>query len=448
MASAITKQPNLSDQIAAILREEIIADPTPGRRLPPIVKLAKRFGVSYETVRSGLRLLVQEGLVQQRDGAGTYVADPTKNRHVGVLIEQDISDPHSPYFFRLVSQRLVRFFRKRSVPARLYAGHAPVGVDSPHPLTCIEFVEAANRGQLCGLVVLAAPHHPFSTWGEAFESLRKFHVPVVAERGKIGEEVDALVYLDYASMVRLGTQYLLDRGRRRIALLEYRLLSDRSEDCGRDVILDNFSAALAAGGASVNPRWVRRDLHPCVTGAGWEEFRDVWLGGGSESCHGDGKPDGLLICDDNLFSGAAMAICQLGLRVPDDLRVVTHFVKGSTMTIPFHVAKLEFDPDVYVRAMGKTLIKLMQQQEPGIRQITLPCDLVETEGAGELGTAAERSLTVPDELAEREAQYTAAAFAGGELGERDLPHGQERVTARVAVSASVLSPSAGGPVMR
>jgi GntR family transcriptional regulator len=47
----------------------------PGARLPGEVELAARFGVSRVTVREGLRMLQQDGLVAARHGRGHYVRD-------------------------------------------------------------------------------------------------------------------------------------------------------------------------------------------------------------------------------------------------------------------------------------------------------------------------------------------------------------------------------------
>jgi GntR family transcriptional repressor for pyruvate dehydrogenase complex len=47
----------------------------PGDRLPPERELAKRIGVSRPSLRSGLRSLQAMGVVQARQGAGTFIAD-------------------------------------------------------------------------------------------------------------------------------------------------------------------------------------------------------------------------------------------------------------------------------------------------------------------------------------------------------------------------------------
>ena len=354
------KRSNLSDQIIAILRKEILRAFEPGQRMPAIRDMADRFNVSKNTLREALSALVHENLVERRPGSGMYVSDRIKGRHVAVLAERDISDPHTSYFYRRAPQLVVRFLRAHDVPVRLYAGHIPAGDDSPRPLTCTEFLKSVEGHQLSGVVAFA-PENTFPQW---LEPLRTQHVPVVG----MSEAYDYGVIFDYRGLVPMGVEYLLRHSRRRIAMIEHHWTPDR-----RTVYLEAFQSAMGAVGVDINPNWIRRSLNPCSPGAGWEDFRAIWA-------EGREKPDGLLVCDDNLFPSIAMAILQMGIRVPEDLQVATHFNKGSGMINPFPVGKLEFDPEACARAMGEMLLKLMHEEPVETRRVILPCELVETDG--------------------------------------------------------------------
>ncbi len=361
MREPILKRESLSRQIIPILREEILTHRQPGQRLEPIEQMAKHFSVSFPTMREALSVLEQEGLVERHVGRGTFVGDLNKSRHVGVLAEQDISDPRISYFYRRTPQRVVHFLRANGWPVRLYAGHLAPDDESLRPLTCTDFLEAVERRRLSGVAAFA-PDHTFSPW---LESLRKQGVPVVG----LNPVCEHRVRVDHAELGRKGGEYLLRQGRRRIALLDY-----DSPLGGRLPHTEGFQAAMAAAGLELNPDWTRHDSHPCAPGAGWEEFRAIWINGRT-------KPNGLLICDDNLFPGAAMAILQLGIRVPEDLLVVTHWNKGSPMAVPFPVTKLQFAPDHHARVMGEMLIKLVRREPVANHHVVLSCELLEPEAA-------------------------------------------------------------------
>ena len=64
-------------QIADLLREKIYSKAwPPSTRIPSENDLVKMFGVSRGTVRKALKVLVDEGLLVQRHGKGTFVAEP------------------------------------------------------------------------------------------------------------------------------------------------------------------------------------------------------------------------------------------------------------------------------------------------------------------------------------------------------------------------------------
>ena len=64
-------------QIADDLRDQITAGALPpGSQLPTEPKLAAAHGASRSTVRLAIGLLIQQGLVETRQGVGTYVATP------------------------------------------------------------------------------------------------------------------------------------------------------------------------------------------------------------------------------------------------------------------------------------------------------------------------------------------------------------------------------------
>lgn len=72
----MTRLRTLRAQAAEELRTLIAGDYLPGDRLPPEAELARRIGLSRNTVREAVALLVAEGLVERRWGVGTTVLAP------------------------------------------------------------------------------------------------------------------------------------------------------------------------------------------------------------------------------------------------------------------------------------------------------------------------------------------------------------------------------------
>ncbi len=75
---------NLNSEKSGTTAEEVVArlrdmihngELSPGDRLPPERDLAKLLGVSRPTLRAGIRSLATVGILQSRQGAGTFVAE-------------------------------------------------------------------------------------------------------------------------------------------------------------------------------------------------------------------------------------------------------------------------------------------------------------------------------------------------------------------------------------
>lgn len=77
--------PRISDAIAATLERRILEGSLkPGDRLPPERELAVDLGVSRPSLREAIQKLASKGMVQSRQGGGTYVTD---------VLDTSFSDP-------------------------------------------------------------------------------------------------------------------------------------------------------------------------------------------------------------------------------------------------------------------------------------------------------------------------------------------------------------------
>lgn len=69
----------LYEQLADLFRSWV-AESVPGSRFPSVRKLAQTTGVAIGTVRSAVNLLVEEGVLKTRPGAGIFVAELAQHR--------------------------------------------------------------------------------------------------------------------------------------------------------------------------------------------------------------------------------------------------------------------------------------------------------------------------------------------------------------------------------
>jgi GntR family transcriptional regulator len=109
--------------IAEHLREQIISGALqPGSQLPTETGLAVGYDASRSTIRLAIGLLIQQGLVETRQGLGTYVAEPTNPTTVAFAGEEDWrTDGHADYALRpdgdLASQLATEKFQAETAAA-------------------------------------------------------------------------------------------------------------------------------------------------------------------------------------------------------------------------------------------------------------------------------------------------------------------------------------------
>lgn len=335
------------EKVAEQIRREVVANRKPGDQLASDTVQAARFGVSVNTIRAAMQLLCNEGLLVREHGRGTFVADLSAARRVLVLILPEVLDTPSSFFFGKVFRGVEEALRGEGL----------------EPVLCLredqdaavrELVRQAPPGTVRGAIVVQ--HRQGARF---IEELEGQGIPVVSH-GEL--RADWVVYNDHAGLVGAGVDYLVARGRRRITFLQPRV----SLAGGPEWFLTApFREAMGRAGAEVRADWLCAVEDPKRPGSGWDHFSAIWHSRGE-------KPDGLLIGMDTLYRDAAMAILHLGIRVPDDLVVVTHANRGSGLFYPFPTVRLEFDPARYAREMVAMLSRRIGGGPAGPARVCLP----------------------------------------------------------------------------
>ena len=69
---------------------ELISGLSPGERLPSEPKLSKEFGVSRATLREAMRTFETQGMIQRRQGVGTFAVHPSGVMDAGLEILESV----------------------------------------------------------------------------------------------------------------------------------------------------------------------------------------------------------------------------------------------------------------------------------------------------------------------------------------------------------------------
>lgn len=111
----------LIERIAAMIRSGELA---PGNKFPPERKLAEMFGVSRSSLRQAFQALAERGIIESRQGDGTYLLTPVDAVLSSDAIAEAISEQSGLLheiveFRRIVEPQLAALAAKRIAPEEL-----------------------------------------------------------------------------------------------------------------------------------------------------------------------------------------------------------------------------------------------------------------------------------------------------------------------------------------
>ena len=211
---------------------------SPGEAIPTEPELEERFACSRGTVRRGLDLLVNEGLIRRRHGAGHFVARKTP---------EDCQPLLGLVVPNILNAEVLRLSQRFSLEASRRGYRIVLGVMEGQPDLEIEFLKDLQRLRASGLVLF-----PTSPDGEqpVREHVRRLGLPYVVvndfwiERGR-----DCHVAFDEVAAIEQAVAHLAGLGHERIAWLD-------GSDGPRRRALAGLRAALARHGLELPDRRV------------------------------------------------------------------------------------------------------------------------------------------------------------------------------------------------
>ncbi|MBE3576520.1 MAG: GntR family transcriptional regulator [Limnochordales bacterium] len=222
-------------QLYEELRHQITAGVLPlGGRLPSEREWARRFGVSRETVRQAIDQLRRDGLVESRQGSGTYVVRATplvRTTHNSAALLGVIMPDLRWSLYRQLMQGIARQARQHDLAVLALVHEERMDYFDDAIRIVIE------QGVVAALIVLPRNLRRFDT-----TRLDQAHIPYVLLSRDDPAVVCDKVVIDNVGIGTTATRLLLDAGQCTpifIGPLDYRTAWDR---------LRGYREALAAAG--------------------------------------------------------------------------------------------------------------------------------------------------------------------------------------------------------
>lgn len=339
-------------------------DLTPGQSLPTHSELCQQIGVSHVTMQRILSALAREGWIVRYRRRGTFVADTlpqTKDQVVAVIARAAFSDHLEGSDLRMV-RAVRRIFQEDHQRFRFYPeqvdevfaayGSGPLSLDS----ALMSDVEAGRVG---GLLVFR-PTEAFADRNHALrQRLIDHRVPVVAVNAwRPVTFAASTCYLDFHALFLRAFALMQAAGRKRIGLV-----CQRQTGVSETLLSMAWRAARDRG---IQDQIVELLVEaPPKEEAGYRvvsEFFD----------RGEAPLDGLVVSDDWLAKGAASALVQRGISVPDSMLVVTQGNVDSGVTYPLPFVRIEFDMERLMRTAWDQLKSLKEGFRPTRTRLWVP----------------------------------------------------------------------------
>lgn len=272
-----------------------------GQRIPSEVELAKRFGVSRPTVARALRDLEQDGIVQRRAGAGTYIRlAKRETRYVFGLLIREVGEIFEPICHGLAQagegtrHELIWGNAPRNIPREIQAEKL-----------CEQYVERKVSGVFWAPLELTEQKDEVN-WRIA-EAFDRAGIPVVLlDRDMYAPPRRSnydLVGIDNRRAGFVITEHLLNLGCRRV------VFAVRPNSAPTvDVRIAGYRDALLSQGITADPEFIQQGDPEDST------FVQRIL----EHTH----PQAIVCANDHTAACLMTTLSALGVGIPADVRIV------------------------------------------------------------------------------------------------------------------------------
>lgn len=333
--------------IAAELRERIRAGEfAPGTLLPTERELQERHGVSRSTVRRAMSRLIQTGWAEALPNRGVAAKlGPAQDRTNNVAFVDHGDSMNVELFFKLNRRLQQRSFNLVHIDSRQHGFEGAL--------------EQAVEGRFSGAVVWSKEGFPDR---RRLQEVMRFMPVIAVDHGLRGIPTD-LVGIDDFEGGRQMVHHLHKLGRRRIAITGMLDMLDVTHERLSGYLKGMFDVGLNPNSADFLFTHTS-GMESCDTSFLEARLRDA------------DRPDALFVTNDSYFNGIVQCVFDAGLRIPDDVALVT-YGGGARFTIDdVSLTVIEYPMGRVADVAVESLIARMENPHLPVQHLTMPVNLV------------------------------------------------------------------------
>lgn len=349
-------------QIASLLRSQIKQGAYQSTmKLPTEMELSQTFGVNRQTVRRSLALLTKEGMIERRQGSGSYVHDnPAARSNIISILATYIND----YIFPAILQDAQAVLSQSGFSTMVSCTRNQVGVER-------QILQNILKNPVRGLLVEGTKTALPNPNIDLYEKLSNSGIPVVFLHGSYAAIPDTVCVADDDFQGgKLITDHLIKKGHHKIAGI---FKNDDIQGHGRYF---GFISALRDAGLPLpdaNILWYSteekelliRKKDPILL----QHFLKNTIQGSTA-----------VVCyNDEIAFVLIRALTAAGIRVPDDVAVVSFDDSSYSELCSIKITSLAHGEKHIGRVAAEKLINLLNGKSAGSESI--PWTLVEKQSS-------------------------------------------------------------------
>jgi DNA-binding LacI/PurR family transcriptional regulator len=303
-------------------------------------------------VREAIGALVNDGLVERRQGAGTYVKKISRVATVGIVANLNmLSNSDCVYYHKLLN-RIQEVLKCDGLQGVLLIG------DSSNAESFIESTHLQNQDvlkQMIGVISVIE-------LGEIANYFDKQGMPYVSIIHHHNRGSGFAIELDYREMIRLGVGAFFDAGIEDVALFIAEGEDELQNRRARGRVLRWFREC----GLILPDEWIISIPITKIETA-YEKFEQLWKR--------DEHPEGVFFLDDLVCEVALRAIVDLDISVPAQLSIITSSNVGKKFIFPVDLTQIQFDP-VKIADSGWNLLQKLIKENTSEQLVEMACPVL------------------------------------------------------------------------
>jgi DNA-binding LacI/PurR family transcriptional regulator len=285
-------------------------------KLPSTLELAKRFNTTPKTIQKGMSFLVRKGLLARRPGFGTVVTSKRCSLSIGFVSSLSPRADENGGFVDAVMKSLMHSCAADNALMSIYTGLDDESFDA----RIVDLENALTEGRI-NVIVTMHRSERLATWLRDTCRIAWVLIPSI----------------DMYQLTYGGTRYLLSQGYRKIWLMTrfgHVVNADYQDEA--DDELRGFHQAYKEAGLEPDPQAIQRcgDNQAQVYQSAMNLLKDPQT-----------RPEAIFSNTDSRTPGLILALAHLGIRIPEDVAVLTHKNKGIDILSSVPLTAMVVDPD-------------------------------------------------------------------------------------------------------